>query len=62
MAVPQADKLRGPTYAFAQPRVALAESRFRSQVHVLSGYGLVTVENTRSTEVQEGGLHRSLGP
>jgi hypothetical protein len=40
MAVPQADKPRGPTYELTQPRVA----RFRSRVHVLSGYGLVTVE------------------
>jgi hypothetical protein len=29
----------------------------RSQVHVLSGYGLVTVENARSTQVQKVGLH-----
>jgi len=55
--VPQADKARGPTYVVAQTRVALAEFALSvHQVHVLSGYGLVTVENARRSQVQEEGL------
>ena len=71
MAVPQADKLRGPTYEQAWSRVALAESRIRSQVHVLSGYGWSpwkTHESARSTSTKSrtppflGSLTRTLSP
>ena len=71
MAVPQADKLRGPTYEQAWSRVALAESRIRSQVHVLSGYGWSpwkTHESARSTSTKSrtppflGSLTRTLPP